>query len=111
MRLGWKDKRDVYMISTCIADNISNAKRKGKVDRVPEIIETYNSKMRGVYKSDRMLTSYKLERKRLKKWYKKEFLHLLNCFAINSYIIHQEVGGKFSKQMLFWKELTVQIIE
>ena len=45
--LGWKDKRDVYMMSTCIADNISNVKRKGKVEQVPEIMETYNSKMRG----------------------------------------------------------------
>ena len=30
-----------------IFDNISNVKRKGKVEQVPEIIETYNSKMRG----------------------------------------------------------------
>ena len=29
----------------------------------------------------------------------------------NSYIIHQKVGGKFSKQMLFRKELIEQIIE
>ena len=67
MCLGWKDKHDVYMMSTCIADNISNVKRKGKVEQVPEIIETYNSKIGGVDKSYQMLTSYKLERKRLKK--------------------------------------------
>ena len=65
MCLGWKDKRDVYMMNTCISDNISNVKRKGKVEQVPEIIEAYNGKMGGVDKSDQMLTSYKIERKRL----------------------------------------------
>ena len=40
MCLGWKDKLDVYMMSTCMADNISNVTRKGKVEQVPEIIET-----------------------------------------------------------------------
>ena len=50
-----------------LAGNISNVTRKGKVKQVPEVIETYNSKMTGVDKSDQMLTSYKLERKRLTK--------------------------------------------
>ena len=35
----------------------------------------------------------------------------MNCSVFNSYIIHQKLGGKFSKQMLFRKKLPVQIIE
>ena len=40
MYLGWKDKCDVYMMSACIADNISNVTRTGKVQQVLEITET-----------------------------------------------------------------------
>ena len=30
---GWKGKHDVYMMTNCIADNISNVTRKGKVKK------------------------------------------------------------------------------
>ena len=57
MHLGWrKNKRDVYIMSSSTADDIS---RKRKVEQVLEIIETYNSKIGGIDKNNQMLPSYK----------------------------------------------------
>ena len=58
MYLGWKDKCNVYMMSACISDNISNVTRTGKFQQVLEVIETYNIAMGGIDKSNQMLTSY-----------------------------------------------------
>ena len=58
MYLAWNDKCDVYMMSTCIADDVTNVTRKGQDEQVPEIIQTFNSKMGCIDKSNQMFTSY-----------------------------------------------------
>ena len=64
--------------------------------------------MGGRDKSNQMLASYIqiIE----KKWYMKEFQHPLKFSVSNSCIIHQQMGGKFLMQMLFWKVIE-QIIK
>ena len=52
--------------------------------------------MGGVDRSDQMLTSYEVERKRVKKWYKKQFMHLINVATFNSHILHKKKGGKLN---------------
>ena len=88
MCLGWKDKRDGFLIGTCINDSPVTAKRKGFETVIPEIVNVYNNQMGGVDRSDQMLTSNEVERKRVKKWYKKQFMHLINVATFNSHILH-----------------------
>ena len=70
----WRDKKDVSMMSTCLNDGTVIKKRAGKDKEIPLVVDFYNQHMGGVDKSDQMLTSYEIERKRVKKWYKKFFI-------------------------------------
>ncbi|XP_065652095.1 piggyBac transposable element-derived protein 4-like [Hydra vulgaris] len=87
--LNWKDKRDVFMMSTCIPDTEKIVVRRGIQAKIPTVIHEYNQLMVGVDRSDQMMTSYPTERKRVKKWYKKAFSHLVNMASFNAHIIHK----------------------
>lgn len=67
MCMQWKDKRDVRMLTSCIPDKDAIVKRRGKEKAMSLVIDTYNNVMSGVDLSDQMMSSYPLERKRLKK--------------------------------------------
>ena len=53
--------------------------------------------MGGVDRSDQMLMSYEVERKRVKKWYKKQFMNLINVATFNSHIRKKLVISLFEK--------------
>ena len=67
----WKDKKDVHMLNTCVPK--VTVIRAGKEKQILLVIHMYNNNMGDVDCADQMLTSYKSERKRVKKWYKKDF--------------------------------------
>ena len=66
-------------------------KRAGKDKEIPCLVDFYNQHMGGVDKSDQMLTSYEIERKRVKKWYKNFFHHLVNQSVFNAHIVHMHL--------------------
>ena len=43
----WKDKRDVFMITTCIPDSKTVVQRRGVQTTLPTVIHTYNNMMGG----------------------------------------------------------------
>ena len=92
----WKDKKDVHTISTFVNDGETLVRRSGKDKVIPTVIDIYNRGMGGVDKSDQMMTSYDVERKRVKKWYKKVFNHLINQCAFNAQILHKCMGGELT---------------
>ena len=65
------------MILTCVNDGTVTVKRVGKDKEIPHVVDFYNQHIGGVDKSDQMLTSYEIERKRVKKWIKVSH-HLVN---------------------------------
>lgn len=97
------------MLTSCIPDKDAIVKRRGKDKAVPLVIETYNNVMDGVDISDQMMSSYPLERKRLKKG-QKMGLHLFNTCVFNSQILHPKRGGKLSA-LEFRSKLISQIIK
>ncbi|XP_065651019.1 piggyBac transposable element-derived protein 4-like [Hydra vulgaris] len=109
MVMQWKDKRDVYMITTCIPDTLEIVLRKGARKEVPTVIHIYNSNMGGVDLSDQMTTSYACERKRVKKWYKKFYFHLINLSIFNAQVIHKMLGGKL-KALEFRMQLVSALV-
>ena len=112
MATRWKDKKDVNLISTCIDGNMwVKVKRAGKETEVPLVVYIYNSGMDGVDRSDQMLSSYDCEHKRVKKWYKKSFMHILNAIAYNSFILKQKIDTSNETHLDFRKKLILSLVE
>lgn len=96
MCMKWVDKRPVLCLSTIHELETTEVIRKGKRALVPTLIDDYNRFMGGVDRVDQMLSAYPIERKRQKRWYKKEFRHLINMSIFNAHALHTKNGGKMS---------------
>ena len=59
-----KIKKDIHLLSTCVSDGAVIVTRTGKGKEIPLVVNRYNKKMGGVDRSDQMMTSYQVERKR-----------------------------------------------
>jgi hypothetical protein len=96
--LVWKDKREVYILTNMhqpptegnFCDEHGNALK-------PAIVESYNTHMGYVDKSDRMANSYSISRRTFK-WTKKLFFHLLDLAILNSWILLSTCGAKYSQR-------------
>ena len=86
------------MLTSCMPEEDVAVKRRGK------------DLMGGVDRSDQMMSSYPMERKRLKKWSKKMWLHLINTCVFNSHILHKKQGGNLSP-LEFRSTLISQLVE
>lgn len=87
----WKDKRVVTYISTEFDNDMVIAhNRVGQQREKPLPIVQYNHFMKGVDRSDQMMSYYPCERKTLR-WYKKIFVHVLQMLLINSHYLFNEV--------------------
>ena len=86
-------------MSTCVEDGILQVRRAGQPKDIPKVID-----MGGVDHSDQMLTSYEIEWKRVKKWYKHFLYHLVNVCVFNAHIIATKLGSKVT-QLQFREEL------
>ncbi|XP_065664709.1 piggyBac transposable element-derived protein 4-like [Hydra vulgaris] len=64
----WRDKKDIYLLSTCIKNSIVEVTRSGKPRIIPAVVDLYTKNMGGVDQDDQMLTTYISGRKRVKKW-------------------------------------------
>ena len=97
-------------MGTCINDSLVTVKQRGFETVIPEIVNVYNNQMGGVDRSGQMLRSYEVERKRVKKWYKKQFMHLINVATFNSHILHKKKGGRLNP-LEFRKKLVISLFE
>ena len=92
--LKYKDKKDVYMLSSQHDETVSPVKRRrGRppflVNTKPRCIVEYNYNMGSVDKHDQMLKPYSIAKKSMK-WYKKLSFHLLHIALLNSYILYKK---------------------
>ena len=90
----WKDKRDVFMITIYIPDSKTVVQRCRVETTLTTVIHTYNNMMGSVDRSNRTTTSHLTEHKRIKKWYKKHFMHCISISSFNTHIIHKKKGSK-----------------
>jgi len=77
----WKDKKDVFAISTFHGNSVS-----ADMPMKPHLILDYNSYMNGVDRNDQLLTYYSMNRKSVK-WWKKVFWRLCELAIVNMYHI------------------------
>jgi len=83
----WRDKRDVLLISTIHGANMIQKEKRGTIITKPEVVQDYGTKMGGVDLSDGTIASYALARKRMKKNYKKIFVHLVDVMSVNAFLL------------------------
>ena len=97
LALRWKEKRDVYILSTTVPDTMENTGRPateagGHQQQKPAAVLDYNSNKAGVDRHDQMSSYYPLARKTIN-WWKKLFFQLLTMALVNAhkyYDIHNE---------------------
>ena len=105
----WKDKRDVFTLSTIDNDvmvDTTNA-RSGHHDHEvmkPQSVVTYNRSKAGVDKHDQLASYYPFQRKTLK-WWKKMFFWLFQMGLVNAHKLFL-ISNPISK-MTFSKYLTI----
>ena len=93
----WKDKRDVFALSSFHGNSIDN-----EMPHKPEIISTYNSFMNGVDHNDQLLSYHALNRKSLK-WLKKVYWRLFGLVIVNMFqIIKFKVPSTSHSCVLTW---------
>ncbi|XP_064621353.1 piggyBac transposable element-derived protein 4-like [Lineus longissimus] len=96
MALKWRDKKDVHMLSTYHNGTKVDVRQRGdKVVSKPQVCLDYYDTMGGVDLSDAYIS--KRTRKRLKKYYQKQFRHLVDMSALYAYLLYKKQGGKMDR--------------
>ncbi|MEO0688277.1 MAG: hypothetical protein AAFY76_25265, partial [Cyanobacteria bacterium J06649_11] len=85
----WKDKRDVYVLSSIHGNQIEEVQRRGEEEPVqkPRMITQYNTFMGGVDKCDQKIANYNNLR-RTKKWWKKLFFRFVEISVVNAMTVY-----------------------
>ena len=85
----WKDKRDMFCLSTFHSTQMEPiVTRRPEYDvHRPVLITDYNTHMGGVDHMDQMLTYYSAGRKTIK-WYKRLFWRIVDMAIVNSFILY-----------------------
>ena len=99
----WMDNREVRMLSSVGSpEKDTNGK--------PSVIRAYNEGMPGVDLADQKRHGRITGRKRLKRWYKRVFYHLLDISLVNACIVANCIPGVVVEQREFRMELVKQIL-
>ena len=114
MAVHWKDKRDVFVISSFHGNTETNIERhRGKIQK-PDVIIDYNQNMGGVDKCDQYISYYTIGRK-AQKWWKKVFFRMFEMCVINSMCIYleknPEFGEKRNSHKLYREVLVHQLVQ
>lgn len=96
----WKDKRDVFTITTGYHPQMVKIKNKRGIEKnKPKHVIAYNENMSGIDRCDQMLSYYSSPRKTIK-WYKKVMFHLFDIAIWNSFFIYKKIFPEYKGQFL-----------
>ena len=86
----WRDKRDIFMISTKHSDEMAEVPKKNYVCDKPMVVADYNRGKCAIDLSDQMI-AYSTPHRRILKWYIKLALELLlNTSTSNAMILYKQ---------------------
>lgn len=107
----WKDKRDVFIITTGVHLVMVTVKNKRGVEiEKPKPIIEYNQNMSGIDRCDQMLSYYSSPRKTIK-WYKKVMFHLLDIAIWNSFYLYKKRFPQYKGHYIdYHREVVKQFI-
>ncbi|CAJ0923684.1 unnamed protein product [Ranitomeya imitator] len=103
----WKDRKDVYMLSTLHADTTVTVRERGATrdKEKPVCVTDYNKHMGGVDLSDQFLQPYLVKRK-TRAWYKKVAIYLIQTATYNSFVLYEKSQGPLT--FLHFQEKVVE---
>ena len=102
----WKDKRDVWMISSEFSgDLVSSDNRRGS-SRKPQSVVEYNKCMGGIDLVDQHLAYYTSPHRSIK-WYKKIGIHICELLLLNAFFLYRRFSVTSSKLDLYSFRLAV----
>lgn len=105
----WKDKRDVYALSSFHGNSEKIVERfSGEISK-PDMICDYNQNMGGVDKCDQFLSYYSLGRKSMK-WWKKVFFRLVELCIVNAMCLYFHANPEFAKQRQAHKKFRIMLV-
>ena len=87
----------MHIISTYHNDSTKEVGRHNARKIKPVVCCDYNDTMGGVDLSDCFLSSYPSTRKRLKKYYQKQFRHILDMAVLNAHILYKKRSRRQSR--------------
>ncbi|CAF1645190.1 unnamed protein product [Adineta ricciae] len=115
MALKWHDKKYVHMLSTYYKNDTTIIQKHQIQIEKRTCIHEYNDTMGGVDMTDQLTAAYSIPRKRLKKYYKKIFMVLLDFAILNSYQLYkiktQETSNTLMTQLQFRIALVRSLLE
>ena len=107
LRLKWKDKRDVFLLSTLHDDSMVEVQRRlrfvtGGTEKIwkPKAVDKYNKYMGGVDQSDQLVLYYRYSHWQVK-WWRRVLFHLLDLCLVNAQILYNTVHGNKLTQIDF----------
>ncbi|XP_054260003.1 piggyBac transposable element-derived protein 4-like [Macrosteles quadrilineatus] len=104
----WKDKQVVSFLSTEHDNTMVMSSNRRNVQREkPLAIVQYNANMKGVDRSDQMLSYYPSDHKSLR-WYKKIFIHLIQMIMVNAHKLYNVANEDNTLQLY---DLRLRVIE
>ena len=113
----WMDKRPVSALSTIHDASMTTVSRRsraaeGGVERIrkPTMIVEYNTYMGGVDIADQLVTYYGFSHCS-RKWWKRDFFHLLEVCMVNAYIMYSSKNHKKLTHLDFVITVSRQLIE
>jgi len=90
--LRYRDKKDVYFLSTLHRPRLVATKKtdkEGTVIMKDNVVTDYNTNMGFVDKNDQVVTQHTMVRKSLK-WTTKVFLHLIEEVLLNAHVLYKQ---------------------
>ena len=115
----WKDRRDVYAISTLHKKSVLTVLKRPKGSKekqnvpCPEMITDYNQFMGGVHLCDQCLSYYSMTTRKTLKWWKKVFWRFLDICVLNLWIIYKSnfPDSNISTQKQFRLQLVKELVQ
>ena len=105
----WRDKRDVYVLSTIHKNTFVTIRRRNGQTRKPKCIQDYNKFMGGVDLNDQMLEPY-LSTRRSYQWYKKVSIYLFNLAMYNTYVLYRKSTARPKSYLYYQEEVTTALL-
>lgn len=110
----WKDKKTVYLLSTCHSatkvTEIESKNKNGKIEKIscPQAIADYRSHMGGVDRHNRYATMYNFDAKCMKYWHRL-FYRLIESMLVDSFICYKMIHEK-SNFLDFKRNVVISLI-
>ena len=113
----YNDSKPMYVISNFVdvpeevkRTRWSKEEKKFIFEKFPNTIKKYTQYMKGVDKSNQLISYYEINRKTYK-WWKRIFYHLIDVSIVNSFIIFKKINNTSITQKNYRLEIVREIIK